>query len=131
MNLEKFAFCTGDFLSPVATVRIREQFPFDLAFSMTTHKGQGRTIYRVVIDLPDHPFRICRMQYAAIFVAMSRVALGEHLRLLEPPLVQSRLSLYEYIGEIAPLPDITPFLFGYTDDGASWNPDKALSYSTH
>ena len=59
------------------------------------------------------------------------VALGEHLRLLEPPLVQSRLSLYEYIGEIAPLPDITPFLFGYTDDGASWNPDKALSYSTH
>jgi hypothetical protein len=70
------------------------------------------------------------MQYAAIFVAMSRVALGEHLRLLEPPLVQSRLSLYEYIGDIAPLPDITPFLFGYTDDGASWNPDKALSYST-
>jgi hypothetical protein len=29
------------------------------------------------------------------------------------------------------LPDITPFLFGYTDDGASWNPDNALSYSTH
>ncbi len=67
---QKFTFLTGNLISPVAQVHICEPFPFDLAFAMTVHKAQGRTIHRVIIDLTDHPFEICRMKYAAIFVAM-------------------------------------------------------------
>ena len=86
---EKYTFPTGNFLAPVATVEVKEPFIFDLAFAVSSHKAQGRTIHRVVVDLTDHPFPICCMKYAAIFVAMSRVGFGSHLHLLEPSSVQS------------------------------------------
>ena len=125
-----YSFCTGSPLSPISQVSVQEPFPFDLAFAMTVHKAQCRTIYRVVIDLTDHPFRICRMEYAAIFVAMSRVAHKSHLRLLEPNTVQSRESLYSYLEHLAPDPSIAPFLHGYGNGSSSqWDPSLALSYT--
>ncbi len=127
---QKFTFLTGNLISPVAQVHIREPFPFDLAFAMTVHKAQGRTIHRVIIDLTDHPFEICRMKYAAIFVAMSRVEMKDHLRLLEPNTVQSRESLYQYLETLKPEPNIAPFLHGYTANNAAWDPNLALTYKT-
>lgn len=73
-----------------------ELFPYDLGFSMTVHKAQGRTIYRVVIDLTDHPNSYGRMEYAAIFVAMSRVEMSDHIRLFEKDPLVHRSEPYEY-----------------------------------
>ena len=78
-----YTYCTGNILSPIAKVRVYDKFPFELAFAMTVHKAQGRTIRRVVIDLTEQPMHSCRMEYAAIFVAMSRVEDHRHIRLLE------------------------------------------------
>ena len=127
-NWDQFTFATHNPVTPVARGQVHEPFPFDLAFSMTVHKAQGRTIPRVVIALTDHPFTICRMKYAAIFVAMSRVQQSSHLRLLEPTTVQSRRALYQYLADVSPNPHILPFLHGYEKDGAPWNPDLALAH---
>jgi len=55
-------------------------FNVDLAFAVTFHKVQGRTLDRVIIDLnsPGLPKITC----ASLYVAISRVRLGKHLRLL-------------------------------------------------
>ena len=94
---------------------------------MTVHKSQGRTILRVVLDLTEHPFRVCRMVYAAIFVALSRVRNGDHIRLLEPATASNRASLYEYLSELQPTPTIAPFLRGFASH-ETWNAERALSY---
>ena len=49
----KFSYLTGDALYPVATAEVCEIFPFDLAFSMTVHKAQGRTIHSSGCDIPS------------------------------------------------------------------------------
>ena len=126
----KYTFCTGNTLAPIAQVKVKEKFPFDLAFSMTVHKAQGRTIKRVVVDLTDHPYPICRMKYAAVFVATSRIKKSKHIRLLEPITVQNRKKLYEYLPTLIPDPSIAPFLHGYSGaDDCPWNPNRALSYT--
>jgi hypothetical protein len=66
----------------VATVTARQHFPIELAFSMTVHKAQGQTIPRVVLALCQHPRSICKMEYASIFVAMSRIQHRDHMRLI-------------------------------------------------
>ena len=87
-DFESFTFPTGDTFLPVAEVKVKAPFPFDLAFAMTVHKSQGRTILRVVLDLTEHPFRVCRMVYAAIIVALSLVQNGDHdIRLLQRELL--------------------------------------------
>jgi len=95
-----FTFCTKNMLSPIAKVHAQEPFPFDLAFAMTVHKAQGRTINRVVVDLTHHPRHCCCMKHAAIFVAMSRVAETDHIRLLEPNTIYQRESLCTYLSSI-------------------------------
>ena len=128
-DFESFTFpTTGDTFLPVAKVKVKAPFPFDLAFAMTVHKAQGRTILRVVLDLTEHPFRVCRMEYAAIFVALSRVRNSDHIRLLEPSTTASRTSLYEYLSELAPTPTIAPFLHGFPSSFAVWNAERALAY---
>jgi Helicase len=124
-----FYIQTGNPLSPLSKVQVREPFPFDLGFAMTVHKAQGRTIPRVIIDLRNHPFAICRMSYAAIFVAMSRVKNRNHIRLLEPKSVLHRKSHYEYLADLRPEQHIAPFLHGYKSFGSTWDYNKALTYS--
>ena len=126
-----FTFCTKNMLSPIAKVHAQEPFPFDLAFAMTVHKAQGRTIKRVVVDLTHHPRCCCCMKCAAIFVAMSRVAETDHIRLLEPDTIYQRESLYSYLSSIQPQKHIRPFLHGYSEDGLPWNPQQALQFSSN
>ena len=58
-------------------------FPFDLAFSMTVHKAQGRTLGKVVLDLTSHPSHKARFEFAALFVALSRVKNSASIRFLK------------------------------------------------
>ena len=55
---DKFSYSTRNPFSPIDTAQVAEQFPFDLAFSMTVHKAHGGTIKRVVLDLTSHPTAI-------------------------------------------------------------------------
>jgi len=54
-------------------------FGVDLAFAVTYHKVQGRTIDRVMIDCSA----VERMTVAAIYVAISRTRKQDHIRILQ------------------------------------------------
>ena len=108
-----------------------EPFPFDLAFSITVHKAQGRTISRVVVDLSSHPTASTQMTFASVFVAMSRVRNGDHLRLLHHPGSFSRN--YNYLTKLKPLDSVMAFYHGFTGnkhEGLQWNPKTALTYTS-
>ena len=108
----------------VATVLLREMFPFDLAFSMTVHKAQGRTIARVVLDLTSRPSTYNQIEFAALFVAMSRVKQGDHMRLL----VHGNM---DYLTSLKPEKYVMAFYHGYEPSdslGMTWMPSTALQH---
>ena len=126
----RYTFPNGNIHSTLSEVTIKQQFPFDLAFAMTVHKAQGRTIPRVVVDIKQHPIRTCSMVYAAIFVALSRVKQREHLRLLEPTTtLPGRLSLYDWLTQLRPNSDILPFLHGFLPS-QPWNFARSLQFDS-
>jgi ATP-dependent DNA helicase PIF1 len=63
----KFEFINVEYLSPkLRIIRKRLQFPFILAFAISTHKSQGQTLDDVIIDMSE-----C-FQPAQMYVALSR-----------------------------------------------------------
>ena len=108
----------------LASVSVHHIFPFDLAFAMTVHKAQGRTIARVVLDLTSHPSKYNQIQYAALFVAMSRVKQADHIRLL----VHGDM---DYLTSLRPEKNVMAFYHGYETSnvmGMTWAPSTALQY---
>jgi hypothetical protein len=47
---KKHNFFNGSTIQPYSEVEIHDTFSFQLRFSMTVHKAQGRTIDKVVLD---------------------------------------------------------------------------------
>ena len=76
------SYLTSDRIFPLASAVLSDVFPYELAFAMTVHKAQGRTIHRVVADLHAQACPKASHEFAAVFVAMSRVRKASHLRLL-------------------------------------------------
>jgi len=64
-------------------------FGLDLAFAVTYHKVQGRTLDRVIIDLAS----IGHISVAAFYVAISRTRRQEHIRILPWDNIISRRQL--------------------------------------
>ena len=110
-------------------VQVKEFFPYDLAFAMTVHNAQARTISGVVVDLTCHPRLVCCMKYGSIFVAMSCVQRRDHNRLLEKPTAFRQSQSSEYLEYIKPERYIAPFFHGYSTDGSQWHPAYVLTYS--
>ena len=52
-------------------------------FAMTFHKSQGQTLPRVVLHLHKHRGRVLKgLQFEALYVALSRVEFGSHIRVV-------------------------------------------------
>ena len=134
-----FAYPTGDAMYPVGTAEVCDQFKFELGFCITVHKAQGRTISRVIIDLTSHATLWCQMEFAAIFVAMSRVTQKSHIRLLTHAVQGKQFNpadAYSYLTGLKPSAFAMALYHGYTETpnslitGMKWNPSTALDYST-
>ena len=112
------------------SINIKQPFPYDLAFAMTVHKAQGRTIPRVIIAVRQHPNPMSSMNYAALFVALSRVKQGSHLRLIEPSsTVDTRASIYKWLlTTLSPNTDIAPFIHGFLPT-QQWQFRRATAHS--
>jgi hypothetical protein len=129
------AFKTHSSFSPIAEAEFRVPFPLEMAFAMTVHKAQGRTLSRVILALTQQPNTASQMKYAAIFVALSRVKHASHIRLLDHnytsmSLQQGRLRAYAYLTNLKPDEHVTLFYLGYTDQNGAWDPDKMPKKST-
>ena len=73
---------TNDPFNLIKTAEVFNIFPFDLGFSMTIHKAQGRTIPNIILDLSCHLEKYAEMKFAAIFVVMSGVRNKDDILLL-------------------------------------------------
>ena len=125
---KKYSYATNNLIFPIATACVVEPFPFDLGFAVTVHKAQGRTLYRVVLDLTFHPNIDSRVNFAQLFVAISRVKSKQHLRLL-PRHNFNPTKAYHYIQSLKPAHSTFAFYNGYegiAQQGLVWNYNKAL-----
>ena len=129
-DYKNFYFKTGDPLAEIGSLEVKPSFIFDLGFSFTVHKAQGRTLPRVVIDLTKHTIHKRTMEYAAIFVAMSRTKETDHIRLLHHP-SHSFSDAYSYLSDLKPKEAVTAFYNGFEQDNQNtllynWSPLAAL-----
>lgn len=116
-------------LGNVSSAAITPILAYDLAFAMTVHKAQGRTISRVVIALTARPLHRLQMKYASVFVGMSRVKEADHIRLLEHgrgSILGSHQNKYGYLTNLLPQKSISMYDAGYKDTKGRWNQQRAL-----
>ena len=117
---------TNDPRNPMTQVQVGDIFPFELAFSMTIHKAQGRTIDRVILALSKIEKSKYKLDFAAVFVAMSRVKEAKHLRILPLDEKKSYDQDYGYLTELKASETVMQYYKGFTDNQGIWNPEKAL-----
>jgi hypothetical protein len=125
-----YKFRSKSVLAPISTVESYNMFPLDLAFSMTIHKAQGRTISRVVLALTNRPSSQLQMKFAAIFVAISRVQHTDHMRILYHPHIGHYTAVakkyFKYLTELHPDKFVVQFYSGFRNNNGPWNRDLAL-----
>jgi hypothetical protein len=108
--------------------RDHDAFSFQLGFSMTAHKAQGRIIDKVVLDLHYKSNHRKWSGFDGIFVALSRVRCYSSIR-LEAHIHASFEEAYGYISRLKPAPDVTTFYRGITtnpQEGQVWDTQLAL-----
>ena len=120
-------------LGNVSSAEVTPILAYDLAFSMTVHKAQGRTMKRVVIALTSRPVHILQMKYESIFVGMSRVKKSDHIRLLDHGLgspLGNRRDALDYLTGLLPRKNINiynaGFKKGFEDSSGCWNWGRSL-----
>jgi hypothetical protein len=114
-------------------VKTKELFPYELAFSMTIHKAQGRTIPKVVLALSHHENNNFQMKYAHIYVAMSRVRKSDDLRFLSHLSGARPGDLgFKYVSTLAHCIFILDYYKGFHGDplGQAWDSSKSLTAQT-
>jgi hypothetical protein len=99
--------------------------PFDLAFAITAHKAQGRTIDKVIIAIEESCGGSCyNFGFHTLFVAISRARRRDDVRLLfhgKPELQQLM-----HLERLRPAATVLQFLEGFRATG-TWNQENALS----
>jgi hypothetical protein len=106
-----------------------KQFMCDLAFVITFHKCQGRTISKVILDLNRQPGQ-GNVQYSSLYVGLSRVRSGSDIRLF-PPLDQHAAGVMtqhhdplHHLTHLRPNADLATWWSGF-DDLGSWSRERA------
>ena len=92
----------------------KDTFPVELAFSITVHKAQGRTLRRVIIALSSCGVRVCEFTFSQLLVALSRVTDGDHIRLLLTGTTEEeKWNSITYINNLKRDPSIAYFFAGF------------------
>jgi hypothetical protein len=95
--------------------------PFDLAFSMTSFKAQGRTLHRVILSLTHRYGSGHNFSFHEFLVAISRVELGEHIRIMPP--IDNQTNKFDYLETLRPNQEIMQMLKGL--QSGKWDPETA------
>jgi hypothetical protein len=99
---------------PPSRVKLRQFFPIELAFAVTAHKAEGKTLSRVILALSHCEAKKCDFLYEQVHVALSRVKQSKHLRLLliGRDEAEQWMSI-SYIDNLRQDPSIAFFFDGY------------------
>jgi hypothetical protein len=112
--------------------KFRNMFPIELAFSITVHKSQGRTLDRVIVALSSAGVKRCEFGFSQLLVAMSRVTDGDHIRLLlTGKTEEDKWNSILYINQLHRDPSIAYFFAGFSgslstshDNNSNWLEDR-------
>jgi Viral (Superfamily 1) RNA helicase len=116
--------------SGIGKVTTKDIFPYELAFAMTVHKAQGRTIPRVVLALAHRENSNNQMSYASIYVALSRVKLTSDLRIMYHDTgPRPGLLGLQYITHLKHCVHVLDYYNDFPRDtnGGLWNPRSSLA----
>ena len=110
-------------------VEVRPLFPLEPGIAITIHKAQGRTIQKIILSLSKRYTHNIDIQYAALYVALSRVRCKEDIRLF---LHQDFSGVPDmerilYINSLKPDKSINAFFEGYKNDNETWNAEAVLN----
>ena len=117
-------------LSGIGKVHTKDIFPYELAFAMTVHRAQGRTIPKVVLALAHRDNSLTQMTYASIYVALSRVKLTSDLRILYHSCgPRPGILGLQYITHLRHCIHVLDYYTGFESShhGGIWNPSKSLA----
>ena len=113
-------------LYEASKITLSNIFPYDLAFAMTVHKAQGRTLSKVILCLFQRPSHINQFSINAIYVALSRVKFRSDIRILSHTHHLNPLH-YSYLTTISRNTTIPSFLHGFHNLN-SWNGERAFQH---
>jgi Viral (Superfamily 1) RNA helicase len=125
---KKYNFYNQSTIQPYPEVQIQDPFSFQLGFSMTVHKAQGRTIDKVVLDLHYKTNHLKRLGFDVIFVALSRVRSRSSICLIKHTHTSFE-EAYGYISRLKPASNVMAFYRGFTGnpfEGQVWDIQLAL-----
>ena len=104
-------------------VRFRE-FLFELAFVITFHKCQGRTMGKIVLDLNKQVGRSANITYSGLYVGMSRVRSSRDIRLfpvIDLSVVGMRFRAsggpMDHLKQLKPNADLSVWFAGFSTSG--------------
>ena len=103
---------------------VKYVIPFELGFSMTLHKAQGRTLDSIILCLSKHPKK--PITYQGLFVAMSRVKKGGDIRLLLKDKNHNNNNI-QYINELRQPECIKDFFNCFRSPGEKFKPNIAAN----
>jgi hypothetical protein len=127
---KKYNFYNQSTIQPYSEVQIQDPFSFQLGFSMTVHKAQGRTIDKVILDLHYKTNHFKRLGFDGIFVALSRVRSRSSIRLIRHTHTSFE-EAYGYISRLKPASNVMAFYRGFTgipEEGQVWDIQLALGF---
>lgn len=111
-----------------STISLQDHFPLELAFSMTVHKAQGRTIRRLILSLSAHPMFTLRLTWESLYVAMSRVRRRDDIRILLKD-GETRENL-AYVSDLEKDHYVGYYFSGFREEGdglpPKWDQDLAV-----
>ena len=123
---KKYLVCGGlDYGYQPSYVKTRNTFPFELGFSMTIHKSQGRTLKAVILTLSERPTHKAQIDYCGFFVELSRVQGSEDIRHIL--LKKKDYSSLKYLTLLEQPEHIGQFFKGFTKRGTNWDPNLAYN----
>ena len=102
---------------------LQDHFPLELAFAMTVHKAQGRTIKKLILAISQHPLAQLQMKWESVYTALTRVRKGEDIRLL---ITKKQWDKLDYLSDLSKNAIIRQFFTGYPDEQGSfvrWDAD--------
>lgn len=95
---------------------------FDLAFCSTCHKSQGGTFLRLIISLLDRPGMPSQHDFHALYVLLTRVKHGDHLRVLGQPWD------LDFVENLRPPFALIAFFEGFDGTpGGAWDRERAVA----
>ena len=111
--------CTSDAAIQMGERSVHfNEFAVELAFVVTFHKCQGKTMSKVILDLNKQEHRRSGITYSSLYVGLSRVRKGADVKLF-PSLSKQRHHLggLEHLQSLKPNGDLKVWLQGHNRAG--------------